>query len=214
MARLTPDHVFSRIHRRYDRLNRVLSLGRDRAWRRRGIAHLPDGTILDLGAGTGAAMPLFRPGQEVVALDPVWPMLSVNPASRRVVGRGERLPFADRTFDGVWSAFVFRNLDSIRLTLAEAARVLRPGGVLVVVDAGRPIGPVSRALHRTGTAVLSPLVGLLGGAVREYWYFHRSLDRLPHPEEMFAGGPLRVAELWRMGIGGGVYGACLVRRGD
>ncbi len=214
MATLSPDHVFTRIHRRYDRLNRILSLGQDQTWRKRGIAHLPDGLILDLGAGTGVAMSLFGIGQDVVALDPVWPMLSVNPAPRRVVGRGEHLPFADHTFDGIWSAFVFRNLDSVELTLNEAARVLRPGGVLVVVDAGRPLGRLPRALHRLGTAALSPLVGLLAGAVREYWYFHQSLDKLPHPEEMFTECPLRIAQLWRMGIMGGVYGVALSKPGE
>ena len=214
MTGLSPDRIFSRIHRRYDRLNRVLSFGQDQAWRKRGIAQLPDGMILDLGAGTGVAMSLFRADQEVVALDPVWPMLSVNPAGRKVVGKGEHLPFADHTFDGIWSAFVFRNLDSVRRTLAEAARVLRPGGVMVVVDAGRPLGGVARPLHRTGTAVVSPLVGLLAGAIREYWYFHRSLDKLPHPEEMFGDGPLQVRKLWRMGMWGGVYGVALVKPGD
>ena len=62
-----------------------------------------------------------------------------------------------------------------------------------------------------GTAILSPLVGLLAGAVREYWYFHRSLDKLPHPEEMFRDGPLRLQKVWRMGILGGVYGVSLVK---
>ena len=214
MDALSPDRIFTRIHRRYDRLNRVLSLGQDQAWRKRGVDHLPDGLILDLGAGTGVAMSLFRTGQQVVALDPVWPMLSVNPAGRRVVGRGEHLPFADQSFDGMWSAFVFRNLDSVGKTLGEAARVLRPGGVLVVVDAARPIGPFSRSLHRLGTAALSPLVGLWARAVREYWYFHKTLDKLPHPEEMFGDGPLEIRHLWRMGILGGVYGVVLVKPGQ
>ena len=214
MTGLSPDQIFSRIHRRYDRLNRVLSFGQDQAWRKRGVDHLPDGVILDLGAGTGVAMSLFRPDQEVVALDPAWPMLSVNPAPRKVVGKGEHLPFADNTFDGIWSAFVFRNLESVRGTLDEAARVLRPGGVMVVVDAGRPLGRMARRIHRTGTAVVTPLVGLLAGAVREYWYFHRSLDKLPHPEEMFGDRPLQVRKLWRMGLWGGVYGVSLVKSGD
>lgn len=207
----SPDRIFSRIHRRYDRCNRLLSVGRDQAWRKRGIDQLPDGTILDLGAGTGVAMPLLRPNQQVVALDPAWPMLSANPAQHRVIGRGEHLPFADASIDGVWSAFVFRNLDSVRKTLAEAARVLRPGGVMVVVDAGRPLGRLSRTIHGMGTAVVSPLVGLMAGAVAEYWYFHRSLDKLPHPEVMFRDGPLRIARLWRMGWFGGVYGVKLVK---
>ena len=134
-------------------------------------------------------MPLFSGRQQVVALDPVWPMLSINPAPQRVVGKGERLPFADGTFDGIWSAFVFRNLQSVEETLVEAARVLRPGGVMVVVDAGRPLSRLAAPIHRTGTAMVTPLVGLLAGAVREYWYFHRSMDKLPHPEEMFRDGP-------------------------
>ena len=214
MTGLSPDHIFSRIHRRYDRCNRLLSCGRDQAWRKRGIDQLPDGMVLDLGAGTGVAMSLFRRGQKVVALDPAWPMLYLNPAPHRVVGKGESLPFADNSFDGVWSAFVFRNLESVGKALDEAARVLRPGGVMVVVDAGRPIGRLAGAVHRLGTAVVSPLVGVMAGAIWEYWYFHRSLDKLPHPEEMFRDGPLRVARLWRMGWFGGVYGVTLVKAAD
>ena len=209
MTGLSPDRIFSRIHRRYDRLNRLLSLGQDQAWRQRGVDCLPGGLILDLGGGTGVAMGLFNSRQQVVALDPAWAMLAANPAPLRVVGEGERLPFADNTFDGIFSAFVFRNLHSVDETLSEAARVLRPGGTMVVVDAARPTGRPAGAVHRLGTAVFSPLVGVLGGAVREYWYFHRSMDKLPHPEEMFAHCPLRVERIWRMGILGGVYGVVL-----
>ena len=209
MTGLSPDRIFSRIHRRYDRLNRLLSLGQDQAWRRRGVDCLPDGLILDLGGGTGVAMPLFNSRQEVVALDPTWPMLAANPARLRVVGKGEALPLGGDTFDGIFSAFVFRNLRSVDETLSEASRVLRPGGAMVVVDAGRPTGPLARTVHRLGTALFAPLVGVLAGAVREYWYFHRSMDKLPHPEEMFARGPLKVERIWRMGILNGVYGAVL-----
>jgi len=211
---LSPDRIFSRIHRRYDRCNRLLSFGRDQAWRKRGIDQLHDGRILDLGAGTGVAMSLFRRSQRIVALDPAWTMLSANPAPHRVVGKGESLPFADNSFDAIWSAFVFRNLESVEKTLAEAARVLRPGGVMVVVDAGRPLGRLSMSVHRLGTAMVTPLVGLMAGAVKEYWYFHRSLDKLPHPEEMFRAGPLRIARLWRMGWFGGVYGVTLIKSPD
>ncbi len=211
MAASSPDHIFSRISGRYDRLNRILSLGQDRTWRKRGIAHLPDGLILDLGAGTGAAMPLFGEAQQVMALDPVWPMLAINPAPLRVVGKGEHLPFADNTFDGIWSAFVFRNLRSVEKTLAETARVLRPGGVMVVVDAGRPVGRLATALHRVGTAIVTPLVGILAGAVREYWYLHRSLDKLPPPEELFQDRALGIEKLLRMGTWGFVYGVVLTK---
>jgi demethylmenaquinone methyltransferase/2-methoxy-6-polyprenyl-1,4-benzoquinol methylase len=200
--------VFSHIAGRYDAVNRVLSLGRDGAWRRSAIGHLPPGRVLDLGAGTGAANREFG-SRRVVALDPESAMLGRNPLGRRVAGYGEHLPFADASFDGVFSAYVFRNLESVPAALAEIYRVLRPGGVAAVVDLGRPAPRWRRVLHRVGTAAVLPLVGMLAGTPREYWYLHRSLDYLPQPEELFAGGPLRCERLWRMGPLGFVYGVVL-----
>jgi demethylmenaquinone methyltransferase/2-methoxy-6-polyprenyl-1,4-benzoquinol methylase len=203
--------VFSRIASRYDRLNRILSLGRDDDWRRRAIAYLPAGRVLDLGAGTGAANPDLG-DREVVALDPSPQMLALNPAQRRVVGKGELLPFADGWFDGVFSAYVMRNLDSIPETLGEIARVLRRGGVAAIVDLGRPERPWKRTLHRMGTAVVLPLAGAFIGAMGEYRYLHRSLDALPPPEVLYGNGPLQLVETWRMGPMGFVYGTILEKR--
>ena len=202
--------VFSRIAPRYDALNRVLSLGRDGAWRRRVVDRLPEGRLLDLGAGTGAAGAVFG-DYEVVALDPALQMLDLNPQHRRVVGVGESLPFADGSFDAVFSAYVFRNLTSIPQTLAEVRRVLRPGGALGIVGLARPPGVWKRRLHRAGTAMVLPLAGTCVRAPREYWYLHRSLDKLPPPEVLFENGPLAVEEVWRMGLWGFVYGAVLRR---
>lgn len=209
MSRLS-DRIFARIARRYDLLNRILSLGREQDWRRRGADHLPPGRVLDLGSGTGAALPVFE-GRKVVALDPVRQMLELSSIRLRVVGVGERLPFADGSFDGVFSAFVFRNLTSVEETVSEIARVLRPGGVAVVVDLARPRHRWAAALHRMATAIVLPLAGLLARAPKEYWYLHRSLDKLAPPEELFASGPLRLEALWRMGPLGFVYGAVLRR---
>ncbi len=203
--------VFTRIASRYDRLNRILSLGRDDDWRRSAIAHLPPGRVLDLGAGTGAANPDLG-DREIVALDPSPEMLALNPLLRRVVGKGERLPFADGWFDGVFSAYVVRNLDSIPETLTEIHRVLRPGGIAAIVDLGRPEGRLRRRLHRMGTAVVLPLAGATVGAMGEYRYLHRSLDSLPPPEVLYGDVPgLRLMKTWRMGPMGFVYGVILER---
>ncbi len=202
------DPIFAKIARRYDLLNRILSLGQDQRWRKRAIAYLPDGWVVDLGSGTGAALPAFE-GRTVVGLDPVIEMLALSPIRRRVVGVGERLPFADESVDGVFSAYVFRNLTSIDETLREIERVLRPGGVAAIVDLSRPRNRILAAIHRLGTAIALPLAGLFVGAPGEYWYLHRSLDSLPPPEALYRDAPLRLDTVWRMGPLGFVYAAIL-----
>lgn len=207
----TSDPIFAKIASRYDRINRVLSLGQERKWRSRGVSMLEPGVVLDLGCGTGDT---DFAGRKVVGLDPVMEMLSLSPVVSRVAGVGETLPFADESFDGVFSGYVFRNLTSVSGTLDEVSRVLRPGGVLVIIDLSRPTNPLLRLIHRIGSAITLPLVGLLfGGAPREYWYLHKSLDSLPPPEELLSDQGLQLEEVWRVGLFGFVYGARLRKSG-
>ncbi|MCP4964038.1 MAG: class I SAM-dependent methyltransferase [bacterium] len=200
--------VFTDIADKYDRINRILSFGRDQVWRQRVIEKLPAGRLLDLGGGTGAANEVFG-DRDVVALDPSPEMLSLNAAVQRTVAVGESLPFGDGSFDAVFSAYVFRNLDSVEQTVAEVARVLRPGGRLGVVGLGRPRSRGAAALHRAGSSVVLPVVGTIAGAREEYVYLNRSLDKLPPPEVLFEDTPLRKVALWRMGPLGFVYGVVL-----
>ena len=200
--------VFADIAGRYDRLNWILSLGRDQAWRRTAIDRLPGGRLLDLGAGTGAANDVFG-DREVVALDPSPEMLALNDASHLLVAAGEALPLADESFDAVFSAYVFRNLDSVDATLAEVHRVLRPGGMAGIVDLGRPEGSVQRSIHRAGTSVVLPLAGMTIGARQEYAYLHRTLDKHPPPETLLGSSLLRLVDAWRLGPMGFVWAAIL-----
>jgi demethylmenaquinone methyltransferase/2-methoxy-6-polyprenyl-1,4-benzoquinol methylase len=203
--------VFADIASNYDRINRLLSLGQDQAWRKRAVDQLPRGRLLDLGAGTGAGNEIFG-DFEVVALDPAPQMLSLNTAASRVVAVGESLPFADATFDAVFSAYVVRNLDSLANTLHEVHRILRPGGRVGIVDLGRPSGRWTAQIHRAGSAVVLGAVGAVARASEEYRYLHESLDKLPPPEEMYAATPFAVVDLWRMGPLGFVYGVILEKR--
>ena len=201
------DPIFAKIAAQYDRINRILSLGQERKWRARGIQMLEWGRVLDLGSGTGDTD--FE-GRPVVGIDPVIEMLALSPASARVVAVGEDLPFGDGSFEGVFSGYVFRNLTSVKETLREINRTLKPGSAAVIIDLSRPTNPVLRALHRVGTAIVLPLVGLIfAAAPREYWYLHKSLDALPPPEELFGDTPLEVEEIWRSGFFGFVYGVRL-----
>jgi len=203
------DGVFTEIAGTYDLINKILSFGQEQNWRRRAIAKLPPGRLLDLGSGTGAALPVL--GEfEVVGLDPEAAMLSISPIRQKVVGYGERLPFPDGSFDAVFSAYVFRNLTSVDETLAEIGRVLRPGGKAAIVDLGRPRNQWLARIHRLGSALVLPTIGTLVGSRDSYSYLHRSLDKLAPPEELYADGPLAVESVWRMGVFGFVYGAILV----
>lgn len=201
------DPIFSKIAARYDLINRILSLGQERKWRARGIGMLDEGTVLDLGCGTGDT---DFDGRDVIGLDPVVEMLDLSPVRKRVAGVGEELPFRDDVFDGVFSAYVFRNLSSVDVTLEEMARVMKPQSAAVVIGLSRPTNPLLRVVHRIGTAITLPIVGLLfAGAPKEYWYLHKSLDSLPSPEVLFAGQALQLEEVWRVGLFGFVYGVRL-----
>lgn len=201
------DPIFSKIAARYDLINRILSLGQERKWRARGIGMLDEGTVLDLGCGTGDT---DFDGRDVIGLDPVVEMLDLSPVRKRVAGVGEELPFRDDVFDGVFSAYVFRNLSSVDVTLEEMARVMKPQSAAVVIGLSRPTNPLLRVVHRIGTAITLPIVGLLfAGAPKEYWYLHKSLDSLPSPEVLFAGHALQLEEVWRVGLFGFVYGVRL-----
>jgi demethylmenaquinone methyltransferase/2-methoxy-6-polyprenyl-1,4-benzoquinol methylase len=201
------DPIFAKIAARYDLINRILSFGQEQKWRRRGVDMLAPGRVLDLGSGTGDT---DFGSRVVVGLDPVIEMLALSPVPDRIVAVGERIPLADGSVDGVFSGFVFRNLTSVPETLDEINRVLRPGNTAVVVDLTRPKNPILRLVHRLGTALVLPLVGLVfARAPREYWYLHRSLDSLLPPEQLVAGHALVVEDIWRMGLFGFVYGVRL-----
>jgi demethylmenaquinone methyltransferase/2-methoxy-6-polyprenyl-1,4-benzoquinol methylase len=200
--------VFSDIAERYDRLNALLSLGQDQKWRNTVVSRLPQGRLLDLGAGTGAANEIFG-HREIVALDPAPEMLALNDAPSRVVSVGEQLPFDDASFDAVFSAYVFRNLDSVDQTMVEISRVLKPGGMAGIVDLARPTGDISSKLHRAGTSVVLPLAGMSIGAREEYAYLHHTLDKHPPPEELLAHTSLTLTDTWRLGPMGFVWAALL-----
>ncbi len=154
--------MFGAIAPRYDRANRLLSLSVDRRWRRVTRRELErrlpsEPRILDLCTGTGdLALELSSVGS-VVACDFSHPMLVLGKkkASRSATGRrvafaeGDalRLPFPDRSFDAVSIAFGLRNLESYRQGLAEMHRVLRPRGVLAILEFTLPTLPLFRSLY-------------------------------------------------------------------
>jgi demethylmenaquinone methyltransferase/2-methoxy-6-polyprenyl-1,4-benzoquinol methylase len=139
--------MFDEVAARYDLTNAVLSLGRDRGWRRAVAAALdlrPGHRVLDLAAGTAtSSAALARSGAAVVGCDFSLGMLRVgaragHPGVELVAGDALRLPFADASFDAVTVSFGLRNTADADRALAELLRVTRPGGRLVVCEFSHP----------------------------------------------------------------------------
>jgi demethylmenaquinone methyltransferase/2-methoxy-6-polyprenyl-1,4-benzoquinol methylase len=150
--------MFDDVAPRYDLTNAVLSLGRDRGWRRATADALdlaPGERVLDLAAGTGTSSAALADasGADVVACDFSLGMLRVgtqrNPHDRvsYVAGDGLRLPFADAAFDAVTISFGLRNLHDTAAGLRELARVTKPGGRLVVCEFSHPTWAPFRAVY-------------------------------------------------------------------
>jgi len=194
-----PPFSFADVAPRYDALNHLMSLGRDRSWRQaaaEALAPPPGGRVLDVGVGTGdLALAVLRrwPGSAVVGADPAGEMMRVGRRKsgvervRWTQGDGLRLPFPDGCFDGVASAFLLRNVADAPGVLAEQCRVVRPGGRVVCLEMTWPRTPGFRALFRFYFATLMPLVtGMLSGRPAAYRYLPRSVQRFMGPEELRA----------------------------
>lgn len=137
--------MFDVVADRYDITNSVMSLGRDRGWRRATAAAVGAGTgerVLDVAAGTAVStVPLAAHGALVIASDFSVGMLAAGATREvpKVAADALALPFADGRFDAVTISFGLRNVTDIDAALAEFARVTRLGGRLVVCEFSRPV---------------------------------------------------------------------------
>jgi demethylmenaquinone methyltransferase / 2-methoxy-6-polyprenyl-1,4-benzoquinol methylase len=182
--------MFDRIAPVYDPMNRLMTAGLDRRWRRETAAAVvqPGDRVLDVCCGTGdLALAASEAGGRVTGLDFSAPMLERARGKSSEIdwigGDALALPFADGSFDAVTIGFGLRNLPNVERGLAELRRVLRPGGRLAILEITRPRGPLA-PFYRFWFDGVIPLAGkvLPGGSA--YSYLPASVRRFPAPEEL------------------------------
>lgn len=188
--------MFDAIADRYDLLNRIMSMGRDQAWRFRTSAILgsPE-CVLDLATGTGdLALRIARmhPHARVTGLDPSERMLAIGRTKTEkaglvdrvdyVQGDAQHLPFADNSFDAITMAFGIRNVPDRSMALSEMARVAKPNARIAVLELTEPSGQWLGALARLHVHWIVPAIGAMISGAREYAYLSRSIAKFPAPD--------------------------------
>ena len=189
--------MFDGVARRYDITNTVLSFGQDRRWRRRTRQVLqlePGETVLDLAAGTGvSSVELALSGATAVACDFSLGMLragrqvKARDAVPFVAGDATRLPFRDGVFDAAVISFGLRNVSDVPRALRELARVVRPGGRLVICEFSRPtFRPFREAYLRYLMRALPWLARRVSSNADAYVYLAESIREWPAQHELAA----------------------------
>jgi demethylmenaquinone methyltransferase/2-methoxy-6-polyprenyl-1,4-benzoquinol methylase len=210
--------LFAPLGPTYDRVGAALSLGQDPLWRRFLVSRLPrGGHVLDVATGTGlVAAELRRQGFVVTGVDQSLEMLAI--AHRRfgdevelIDASAEALPLDSESFDHLTFTYLLRYVADPAATLAELARVVRPGGFVASLEFGVPRGP-ARPLWDLYVHAVLPLAGrvlrngwrevgdFLGGSIRDFWARHPLERQL----EWWHAAGIDGVEVRRMSLGGAV----------
>jgi demethylmenaquinone methyltransferase / 2-methoxy-6-polyprenyl-1,4-benzoquinol methylase len=190
--------MFAKISPRYDVLNHLLSVNIDKRWRRRVVNEvrslLPEGAhVLDVGCGTGdLSLELFEnTAAQVTGIDFCGPMLKFAktkaPHVQFIEGDALRLPFAEASFDGLTIGFALRNLASVERGLSELRRVLKPDGIVAILEFSRPVFPLFEQFVRLYYRRLLPWIGgIVSGSRDAYEYLPDSISRFPDQQTLAA----------------------------
>ena len=191
--------MFDQIAPRYDLMNRLMTGGRDVAWRRLVVHEAqvpPGGRLLDIATGTGdIALEALRrdDGLHAVGADFALEMMLRGRASRKpgaerlhwMAADTLALPFPDGTFDAVTSGFMLRNVIDVPRSLAEQHRVVKPGGRMVCLEISRPPRNLLSPFYRFYFHRLVPLLGQIVSRNRSaYTYLPQSADEFVSPDEL------------------------------
>jgi len=191
--------MFDNISENYDELNRVISFGIDVKWRKKVVAIVGKNNpkqILDIATGTGdlAIMLSQLHPDKIIGLDISEGMLSVGKEKiakanlsemvEMIVGDSENMPFEDATFDAITVSFGVRNFANLDKGLQEINRVLKPGGILVILETSVPTKFPYKQGYHFHTSVILPVIGKLFSKDKvAYSYLSESANSFPFGEK-------------------------------
>ena len=194
------EKMFDTISGEYDGLNRVISFGIDVKWRKKVVNLVGDTKpqrVLDVATGTGdLAINLVNTGaKEIIGLDISAGMLNVGKAKIKqkgldaqiemVQGDSENLPFEDHHFDAITVAFGIRNFETLEKGLAEILRVLKPGGIFVILETSVPTKTPFKQGYNLYSRRILPLIGRVFSKDRDaYAYLSESASVFPYGERL------------------------------
>lgn len=192
--------MFDAISKEYDGLNRVISFGIDIKWRKKVVALVAKtqpNTILDIATGTGdLAINLAETkAEKIIGLDISQGMLEVGKQKvlkknlqdriEMIVGDSENLPFEDNRFDAITVGFGIRNFETLEKGLAEIHRVLKPGGVFVILETSVPTKTPFKQGYNLYSKNILPIIGKLFSKDRSaYRYLSDSASVFPYGEKL------------------------------
>lgn len=192
--------MFDTISGNYDDLNRVISLGIDVKWRKKVVdivAKKNPENILDIATGTGdlAILMTKTSAKKIVGLDLSVGMLEVGKKKiatqnlsdkiEMVVGDSENIPFPDNYFDAITVSFGIRNFETLEKGLAEIYRVLKPGGVFVILETSVPTKFPFKQGYSFYTKMILPLIGKIFSKDKNaYGYLSTSAANFPFGENL------------------------------
>ncbi len=214
--------MFDRIARRYDLLNRLLSFGRDVAWRKQVTEFLPEGDrlqLLDLATGTTDLLISVCHGsgriENATGLDMAEKMLRVgqkkivrerlNDKSSLVRSDAQSLPFTDNSFNAITIAFGIRNIPDVPKALREMTRVLKPDGRAIILEFSLPKNRLMKRLYLFYFRHILPRVGsLISGDAYAYRYLNQTVESFPYGQEfcsMMEEGGMKIVGLKELTFG-------------
>lgn len=197
------EEMFNNIAPAYDFMNRAMTLGIDRTWRRKAVRTLPKGNdiaILDIATGTGDLALLIQKitgSEHITGIDLAENMLEIarqkaaaapKPSAFRFLKADSlAMPFPDNSFHCITAAYGVRNFTNLLEGYREMFRVLKPGGMLAVLELSTPANPLVKPLYNIYTRRLIPAVGrLVAGDSQAYTYLPQSIAAVPQGSAMLA----------------------------